>query len=556
MFICDWFVMRSAAIFLLVFFTASLSCIRNDIPYPVVPAGIVSVEGKGFTCSPEDIDGGKRVVTIHLDDTTDISKVVISSVGITEKARSSVSFPGVFDMREDLALDVSIYQDYRWKIHAEQNIRREFVVEGQIGVSEIDSENRTAIAKVPMEADLGNVRIISLILGPEGITSIDPEPEDITSFENFRTVDVRYHDFHERWTLVVEKTEIKVEFEYAEAWTRVIWLKATGIPEVESGFRYRKKGETEWNAVSGNSVEQKDGIFSACLYGLEPETEYEVVAYCGEDETDTVGLVTGKEEVLPGAGFEDWYVESGVVYPGKSKEEAFWGTGNPGASIASVTMTDKSTDTRPGSGGKYSAKLESKLAGIAGIGKLAAGNIFSGHYIATRGTNGIVGFGRPFTMRPTALRGWFKYNCGTVTDLGKDTPPSAGMVKGGPDKGIIYIALGNWTPQEYGISVNEPEGKQMLGTDEVPICVDTRDVKSLFNKNAPAVIGYGELILDRTVGEWQEFTINIDYRAYDRIPTHIVVIATASMYGDFYTGSRESVLTIDDFELVYDIVEQ
>lgn len=548
--------MRITATSLFIFFLASLSCIRNDIPYPVVPAGIVSVEGKGFTCSPEDIDGENMTVTIHLEDTTDISKVHISNVGITEKARCSVTFPGVFDMREDLAVDVSIYQDYSWKIHAEQDIHREFVVEGQIGTSEIDVETHTAIAKVPMEADLGNVRITSLILGPEGITSMDPEPEDITSFENFRTVDVRYHDFHERWTLVVEKTEIKVEFVYAEAWTKVIWLKATGMPGAENGFRYRRKGDAEWIAVSGDSVEQNDGIFSTCLSGIEPETVYEVIAYSGNDETDPVELSSGREDPLPGADFEDWYVQSGVVYPGKSKDDAFWGTGNPGASIASVTMTDKSTDIRPGSEGKYSAKLESKLAGIAGIGKLAAGNIFTGHYIATRGTNGIVGFGRPFTMRPTALRGWFKYNCGTVTDLGKDTPPSAGMVKGGPDKGIIYIALGNWTPQEYGISVNEPEGKQMLGTDEVPICVDTRDVKSLFDKNAPAVIGYGELILDRTVGEWQEFTINIDYRAYDKIPTHIVVIATASMYGDYYTGSRESVLSIDDFELIYDIVGQ
>ncbi|MFQ8805057.1 MAG: PCMD domain-containing protein [Alistipes indistinctus] len=54
------------------------------------------------------------------------------------------------------------------------------------------------------------------------------------------------------------------------------------------------------------------------------------------------------------------------------------------------------------------AQLESNWPASLGIGKLAAGGLFIGRYVGTRGANGIVGFGRPFTRRPVALRGWAK----------------------------------------------------------------------------------------------------------------------------------------------------
>ena len=78
------------------------ACIRNDIPYPVVELAITSVSGEGFTCSSSDIDAKERTAVIHLDETTDISNVVISEVGMTEGAVSDVTFPGTFDMRSEL----------------------------------------------------------------------------------------------------------------------------------------------------------------------------------------------------------------------------------------------------------------------------------------------------------------------------------------------------------------------------------------------------------------------------------------------------------------------
>lgn len=50
---------------------------------------------------------------------------------------------------------------------------------------------------------------------------------------------------------------------------------------------------------------------------------------------------------------------------------------------------------------------------------------------------------------------------------------------------------------------------------------------------------------------WKQFTIDLKYRDLTRKPKYIIVVASASKYGDFFTGSESSVMLIDDFELVY-----
>ena len=80
------------------------SCIENSIPYPVVTLQILGVEGEGFTCSPEDINTQERIVTLHLDEQTDISNVKIDKISVTENARSSKPLSGTFDLRTPLYL--------------------------------------------------------------------------------------------------------------------------------------------------------------------------------------------------------------------------------------------------------------------------------------------------------------------------------------------------------------------------------------------------------------------------------------------------------------------
>lgn len=93
---------------------AAVSCIRNDIPYPVVVLEILGVAGEGFTCEASDIDTKNNIVTLHLAETTDISRVRIDSIALTEGATASIPLSGEFDLRADLPVVLSLYQDYEW----------------------------------------------------------------------------------------------------------------------------------------------------------------------------------------------------------------------------------------------------------------------------------------------------------------------------------------------------------------------------------------------------------------------------------------------------------
>ncbi|MDE7069788.1 MAG: PCMD domain-containing protein [Alistipes sp.] len=539
---------------LLVLCALSWSCIGNTIPYPVVTLQILNVEGKGFTFSAADIDSENRVVKLRLDEQTDPSRVEIEKISVTEGAGSSSPLSGVFDLRTPYYITLSLYQEYEWTIVAEQHIERYFDVESQIGSATIDAAQRTATAYVSAGTDLSAIKVTRLKLGPADITTMTPPIEELTSFTEeveggggLRYVHIAYHDIKERWALYVIPTDTKIRFTQLDAWSGVIWAYAEGNSDAELGFRYRTAGAEEWSEVAKEALTVSGGAFHTCITGLAPETEYELLAYSGEDETEIATVATGPMTLLPNGGFEEWATINNIVCPYLEESTAFWGTGNTGARVGGVIPTNSTTDIRPGSSGHYAAKLESKAV-LGSI--LAAGNLFTGRFCAVRnGTNGVVGFGQPFEQRPTALRGWFKYNQGEL-NIVKTQPPGLDLQKGDPDNGMIYIALGTWTPEKYGES-----GGEMFGTPETPIAIDTRNTGSFFDPSGPDVIAYGEMPLTSTVAQWQEFTIPLKYTATDRKPTHIIVVCTASRWGDYFTGSSSSVLWVDDFELIYDRLE-
>ena len=360
------------------------SCIENSIPYPVVTLQILGVEGEGFTCSPEDINTQERIVTLHLDEQTDISNVKIDKISVTENARSSKPLSGTFDLRTPLYLTLSFYQDYEWTIVADQQIERYFEVESQIGAAEIDVDQLTAKAYVPEGTDLSDLKVTRLKLGPADITTMTPPIDELTSFESVRYVYVAYHDFEEKWSLYVEATDTKVRFTQVDAWSGVIWAYAEGNSADELGFRYRKTGDEAWTEVDKKQINISGGAFDTCITGLTPETQYEVVAYSGSNETEVASVTTEAAPQLPNGGFEEWETIDKVVYPYLADGIHFWNSGNKGASIGNATPTDKTTDVRPGTSGIYAAQLSSKLAGLVGVYKLAAGNLFTGIFYGIR----------------------------------------------------------------------------------------------------------------------------------------------------------------------------
>lgn len=74
-----------------------------------------------------------------------------------------------------------------------------------------------------------------------------------------------------------------------------------------------------------------------------------------------------------------------------------------------------------------------------------------------------------------------------------------------------------------------------------------------FSENNKNVIAYGTITgeEEKGTGQWQEFTIDLKYRDLTRSPKYIIIVASASKYGDYFTGSKSSVMYVDDFSLIY-----
>ena len=568
---------------------AAASCIDNDIPYPTVELNVLSVSGEGFAL--RSIDAATHTVTLDLEEQTDIYNVRIDNVELSctphntqltaeellPQVRISCPLTGTFDLySQPHEFTLSLYQDYHWCIVAEQTIEYRFSVAGQVGSALFDLDNRIATAFVAKDADRSQVTITDLKLGPanteehpdvtaysetiEKLSAWDysaPEDSDDPTSGTPHFVEVSVHGRKpEQWMLYILPTDKSVELLAADAWSRVVWLRGSGIAGKEVGFRYRLADageEGEWLEVP--DVTTEGGTFRARFTATE-ETAYQFKAYCADEETDPVSVATDPVAQVPNSDLEAWCTiranNYDVVYPYAADAEPYWGTGNVGAGMAKETLTDKIADPRPGSAGAYSAVLQSKYATVMGAGKFAAGNLFTGRYVRSAVTDGILTFGRPFTLRPTALRLWVKYTRGNITQV-KGMPAGTNIKVGDPDNGHIYIALGTWSPEEYG---KDSEGSQ-VGTDDSPYCVDTRSTDTFFKSDGKDVVGFGQLLLGDTadwqnINEWREVVIPIDYKATDIRPTHIMIVCSASRWGDYFTGSKDSRMQLDDFELHYE----
>ena len=524
-------------------------CIENDIPYPVVVCNIESIAARGLSGDPV-IDAAGRYVKLPLLETTDIQAVEITGAVVTEGAEASQEIVGVHDLRVPLYVTLSLYQDYPWRIEAEQTIERSFTVAGQIGATEWNAAEHTATVHVGFR-DHSSVEVLSLKLGPAGITTMScadvPElTEDnlyrLYDFTAPRRIEVVCHGRTEIWWLSVEYTDVKVSWSHVDPWSHSAWLYAQGLSGSELGFRYREAGAGEWTEVARESVTADGGSFRAQLRGLRPEAAYEVVAYSDGNLSAVETFTTEAALPLPNGGFEAWSKPKKIVYPYLTEADAFWDSGNKGSATVGETICEGVSDIRPGSSGAFAALLTSKFASLAGIGKFAAGNIFIGTYAETVGTNGKVNFGRPFAAHPIALRGWLRYTQGKIDRIDKQ-PAGMTLTKEDFDEGSIYVALGTWTAGKYG------------GTEQSPVQVYTKDQSTFFDKDGEDVVAYGELILKENVGEWRQFTIELDWRVTDVVPTHLMIVCSASRWGDYFTGSTASRMWLDDFELIYDDAE-
>ncbi|MDE6558637.1 MAG: PCMD domain-containing protein [Muribaculaceae bacterium] len=504
------------------------SCIKNDLPYPRLQQYILKLAAENEE-KPALIDSINFTATVYLPETVDIQKVKFSEFEISQGAVADPDLAeGEYNMTSPLTVNVSLYQDYAWTITAEQNIERYFEIEGQIGETVIDAVGHIVIVQVSETMNLADLTLTRVKLGPEGLTTLMPDivPGKIDLSKPIE-VEVTCFDRSELWTIYGELTELLVQTTEVNAWSEVIWAYGAGPADVKNSFQYREASSEEWIDVDVNDVEQNQGAFSVCIPHLKPLTDYVVRAVSGKDIGNEVTVTTAATEVLPDAAFDQWWQDGRIWCPWNKDGERFWDTGNTGAATLGQSNVVPSDDTPPGITGQ-SAKLETRFVGIAGIGKLAAGSIYTGSFKKVDGTNGILDFGREWKVRPTRLRGYMKYNTAPINYASADYK----YLLDRPDSCHIYIAVTDWN-EPFEIRTN-PKNRQ------------------LFNPNSPEIIAYGELIRGSDTDGWQEFEIKLNYRSTSRVPRYIQITCAASKYGDYFTGGAGACLYVDQFSLLYD----
>lgn len=365
----------------------------------------------------------------------------------------------------------------------------------------------------------------------EGSTSIDIQLDGSIKTYNF-TIGVP----------VTAKTTLSIS---ANPWASFVYLegkilsKVGNIDKSKLALEYKLASAEEWTSVA-ELTEGAEDSYSAKVTGLTPATEYQCrFVYKDTEEVSSEVIEFATEAAIPlqNGNFDAWcdidikglLGNVKTAYPNASADIKFWDTSNSGAnSMSSENPTKGVTDPVHTSGGK-AAELQSKKVVIA----FAAASLYTGTFgEVNMGTmSATLNFGQPFTSRPIELKGFYRYIPVAIDNVGKNLPSNT-VQKGDPDQCSIYIALAK---------------KSFL--------IDNNDPNTFINfKEDPDIIAYGELPSGvATEGlDYVEFSIPIKYKNLTEKPTHIIIVCSASKYGDYMTGGAGSKLYVDDFSLIYD----
>lgn len=540
------------------------SCaIENDIPYPIVEAAITGMTVEGQRSNPDNniadaaIDNSKRTVTLYVNDSVDVRELKITQLKISNDAllladsaacvdyghfpdagfSSLDSIPVSSNTRINFSKPVTFtlrtYQDYVWTVTVNQVIDRAVDVDGMTRYV-LDEENARVVIYVnpSVVTDLSNVQINTLNLGGEYGETRPENGGNVTDVHDFSKGSQEFYarlnwepkGQYTKWTVYVyQDTDGGASSNVFPMVSRAIIngsVTSGKTPVVE----YKEQNASEWQTAS--DVTTSGATFTAQLTGLQGSTTYSyrvsVDGVAGNENTFT----TVQAVALENGSFENWSQEGSRWNPWAESANPFWGTGNKGSSIVPSigNLTSPTTESISG----QAVVMESKDA----ILKLGAGNIFTGDFDLD-GIDGLLHFGRSFSSFPTSLRVYYKYTSEAMQTVGSTTqlPANLEAMIGRPDSCHIYIALSDKA---------EPYEIRTKATN-----------RQLFDKNDANIIAYGEFISGNTNTSYTQIDIPLTYRDY-RTPRYIIIVCSASKYGDYYLGGIGSTLWLDEMELVYE----
>ncbi len=382
--------------------------------------------------------------------------------------------------------------------------------------------------------------------------SLDLAAETQTTLHSFTlyVLDNLYQETTVTFTYEV-RPNVAAYVENPYCWTTFALLKGYCVDE-SSYFKVKLPDGTvkDIKTVTRNA----DGNVSALVTGLSAGSySYWLVAVDNADMTcEPVDFSLVIPSEVPNIKFEDWgtrskkkVVGSGnatFISPNADSDAVYWDSGNWGAVAGSEILTQSTTIVAT-EASKNAAMLTSKWAGVFNFGAFAAGSIYSGEAQSVGTDGAVLKYGQSYRGYPTHLRGYYKYTPGKINYYG-DKTPSDGLKKDDQDQCLIYIAL----------SSKQHEVISKTG-QVVPYPFDDE-----------SVFAYGSYVSgtteDKTGDKTEEtilqgyapFKVKLKYKT--AIPKtesfYILIVATSSRYGEYFTGSTSSVMYVDELSLDYE----
>ena len=516
-----------------------VTCVfENDMSYPPLQGQITAfaVEGQKSV----EINTETQTVDVLLEETADIDALKVLDFAISEKTTTDF-VPGAFiDLSKPVDVLLNTYpgQEYLWTISASQPIERYVRCSGLIDAV-FNVKNQTILLSVVEKQPLDEIVFEGMKLGPEtskiiSTTGYDsPSSGLVTKAVDFpvtldctldRKFTVLYKGEEFVWTMTCVQKAVLNEVKSVDAWTYHAVVSGDYNGEGTPYYEYRQVGEQEWMRWEDVTV---DGVtVTADITGLLEDTEYAVRLVSDDVFGAEVTFKTDTPAQFPGMGFNDWYYggSNGKTWYPYYEGDPYpcWDTANPGVSslIDNTTVPEYEHKVE----GDAAAKMVSSFAVV----KFAAGNIFSGKFAKFQSFTAYLDWGVPFTSRPYALKGWYDYNPGIVDNVDKSKYPD---MLGKPDFMHLQVVL----------VADESAG---------PIVVDSSKPENLNFKTDPRVIAHSEIVSDVDTDGYIEFELPLDYRD-SRTPAYVIVVASASYRGDYFTGAVGSTLYVDGFQFTY-----